>query len=206
MGKDNNTFNIAVLVSGRGTNLQSIIDATLSGQINANVKMVISNNPSAYALERAYRHGIPTQIIERKNFKSKKIFEEAICKVLADNKIELVCLAGFMCIIGKTLLGTYSNRIINIHPSLLPSFPGVDAQNQAFDFGVKVTGCTVHFIDEKVDHGPIIYQAAVEVKEDDTIESLRERILKEEHRIYPEVIQLIAQKKVKIEGRKVKIL
>ena len=118
----------------------------------------------------------------------------------------MVCLAGFMCIVGKNILETYPNKIINIHPSLLPSFPGADAQKQAFEFGSKVTGCTVHFVDEKVDHGPIICQSTVEVKEDDTIELLKERILKEEHRIYPEAIQLIAEKKIKIEGRRVKIL
>jgi len=194
---------LGVLVSGSGTNLQAIIDASESGKIDARVAVVISDVPSARALERARKHDTAAVAIERKDFDSKKSFEERIVTTLKEHGCELVCLAGFMRIIGETLLGSYPDRIINIHPALLPSFPGLDAQKQAFDYGVKVSGATVHFVDDKTDHGPIICQKAVEVKEDDTAEALKERILEQEHRIYPAAIQLIAEGRVSIEGRRV---
>jgi phosphoribosylglycinamide formyltransferase-1 len=196
---------LGVLVSGSGTNLQAIIDASESGGIDAEVKVVISDVPSAKALDRARKHKIPAVAVERKNFESKKAFETEIVKSLRDHGTELVCLAGFMRIIGDTLLGSFQNRIINIHPALLPSFPGLDGQEQAFDWGVKVSGATVHFVDEKTDHGPIICQTAVEVFEDDTVETLKARILEQEHIIYPKAIQLIAEGRVSIEGRCVHI-
>ena len=197
---------IGVLVSGSGTNLQSIIDNCESGRIDATVEVVISDAPKAFAIERAKKHQIDTVIIERGKFKNRKTFEERIVSELKAHNVDLVCLAGFMRIIGKTLLGGFPGEIINIHPALLPSFPGLNGQKQAFDYGVKITGCTVHFVDDKVDHGPIICQSSVPVKEDDSAESLKERILTEEHKIYPQAIQLYAEKRLKIENRRVYIL
>ena len=201
----NQKLPLGVLVSGSGTNLQAIIDASESGRIDAEVKVVISDVPEARALERARKHNIPAVAIERKGFENKKAFESEIVKALGEHGAELVCLAGFMRIIGDTLLSAFSNRIINIHPALLPSFPGLDGQKQAFDYGVKVSGATVHFVDEKTDHGPIICQTAVEVFEDDTLEALKARILEQEHIIYPKAIQLIAEERVAIEGRRILI-
>lgn len=198
-------FPIGVLASGSGTNLQSIIDASESGRINAEVKIVISDTPGAKALERAKKHWIPALLVQRGDFKSKLDFEQRIVSLLAEHGVSLVCLAGYMRIVGKTLLDAFSMKIVNIHPALLPSFPGLDGQRQALDYGVKIAGCTVHFVDELTDHGPIIAQAAVEVKEDDTVDSLRERIIKEEHRIYPEAIGLYADGRLTVEGRRVRI-
>ena len=196
---------LGVLASGGGTNLQAIIDACEARSIGAEIVCVISDKPGAGAIERARRHGLTSRVIERASFGSKSAFEEAIVAELTACKAELVCLAGFMRIVGKTLLGAFPDRIVNIHPALLPAFPGLDGQRQALDYGVKIAGCTVHFVDEKTDHGPIIAQAAVEVREDDTVETLKERILAEEHRIYPRAIGLIADGRVKVEGRRVKI-
>ena len=196
---------LGVLASGGGSNLQAIIDACESGCIGATVSCVISDVPGAPALERAKKHRIPARTIERSGFESRQAFEGAIVAALNDHGAQLVCLAGFMRIIGKTLLGHFRDRIINIHPALLPSFPGLDGQGQAFEYGVKIAGCTVHFVDEMTDHGPIICQAAVEVQEDDTLDALKKRILAEEHRIYPRAIGLIAEGRVKVEGRRVRI-
>lgn len=196
---------IGVLASGSGTNLQSIIDASESGRINAEVKVVISDAPDARALGRAKKHGIPAFVVQRSEFKSKQDFEQRIVSLLTEHGVSLVCLAGYMRIVGKTVLDAFSMRIVNIHPALLPSFPGLDGQRQALDYGVKVAGCTVHFVDELTDHGPIIMQAVVEVKEGDTVDALRERILKEEHRIYPEAIGLYAEGMLTVEGRRVRI-
>jgi len=196
---------LGVLASGNGSNLQAVIDSCEAGRIKACVACVISDDARARALERAEAHGIPAIAIERSTFDSKKEFEESISAKLDEHGVELVCLAGFMRIVGKTLLSRFENRIINIHPALLPSFLGLEGQRQAFEYGVKVAGCTVHFVDEKTDHGPIICQAAVEVKEDDTLESLKERILEKEHVIYPRAIGLIAEGRLTIEGRRVKI-
>ncbi|MFH0799259.1 MAG: phosphoribosylglycinamide formyltransferase [Pseudomonadota bacterium] len=194
-----------MLVSGNGTNLQAIIDAAETGRIDAEVSAVVSDQAGAPALERARRHKIASAVIERSRFESRDAFEEAIAAEFKGHGVELVCLAGFMRILGGRLLKEFPGSIINIHPALLPSFGGLDAQRQAFEYGAKLSGCTVHFVDEKIDHGPIIMQAAVEVREGDTVEALKERILKEEHRIYPQAIQLIAEKRVAIEGRRVKI-
>jgi phosphoribosylglycinamide formyltransferase-1 len=196
---------LGVLVSGGGTNLQAIIDSCEAGKIAAEVRVVISDVPSARALERAKKGRIPALALERKDFDSKASFESEIIKVLRDHGVELVCLAGFMRILCDALLGAFPNRIINIHPALLPSFPGLEAQRQAFDYGVKVSGATVHFVDDQTDHGPIICQTAVEVREDDTAETLQARILEQEHIIYPRAIQLIAEGRVSIEGRRVHI-
>jgi len=199
------SLDIGVLASGSGTNLQAIIDAAESGRVHARVRCVISDVPGAQALERAKRHGICAEAVERKDFESKADFEERIVEMLIEHGVKLVCLAGYMRIVGRTVLQAFPDRIINIHPALLPSFPGLEGQRQALDYGVKVAGCTVHFVDEKTDHGPIIRQAAVEVREDDTVETLKARILEQEHRIYPEAIELIAQGKLTLEGRRVRI-
>ncbi|MHA2609354.1 MAG: phosphoribosylglycinamide formyltransferase [bacterium JZ-2024 1] len=192
---------IGVLVSGRGTNLQAIIDACEDGRIPGKVVLVLSNNPEAYALTRAEKHRIPAFVI----MDNSPDFEERLIQKLKEYQVDLVCLAGFMKILSGEFLAHFPHRVLNIHPALLPAFRGLEAQRRAWEHGVKIAGCTVHFVDEKMDHGPIILQAAVPVLEKDTPESLAERILKEEHRIYPEAIRLFAEGRLKIEGRKVRI-
>jgi len=196
---------LGVLISGNGSNLQSIIDHVEKGKLKAVIKIVISNNPDAFGIQRARKHGIKTEILKQKDFKSKEDLDQNIIKILQENSVDLVVLAGFMRIISNALLKAFPHRIMNIHPALLPAFPGLHAQKQAFDYGVKLTGCTVHFVDEGVDTGPIIIQAVVPVYDDDTQETLTERILKEEHKIYPQAIQLFADGKLQIQGRKVLI-
>ncbi|OGC12995.1 phosphoribosylglycinamide formyltransferase [candidate division WOR-1 bacterium RIFCSPHIGHO2_02_FULL_53_26] len=198
-------LNLGVLISGRGSNLQAIIDACEGGKIPAKVVVVISNDPAAGGLERAKKHNIPTAIFEPNNFKDKNTYELEIVKELKKHDVGLVCLAGYMRIVGPVLLEHYRGRMINIHPSLLPSFSGLHAQKQALDHGVTVTGATVHFVDDGCDTGPIIVQSAVPVKENDTEETLSERILQQEHHIYPIAIEFIAKDKLVIEGRKVKL-
>lgn len=196
---------LAVLVSGRGSNLQAIIDSIESGVLKgkAKVEVVISNKPDAYALERAKKHNIATAVFEPKKFKDKNTYELEIIKVLKEHKVDLVCLAGYMRIVGPVLLEHYFGKMINIHPSLLPSFPGLDVQKAALDHGVTITGATVHYVDEGCDTGPIIIQSAVPVKEKDTVATLSARILEQEHVIYPQAIRLIAEDKLIIEGRRV---
>lgn len=198
---------IGVLASGRGSNLQAIIDHIKSGKLNACIGCVISDNPSAIALDKARTENIPAYYIYPGNYKTRLSREQEIeyIKCLKESKVELVCLAGFMRILHSDFLQAFKGRIINIHPALLPSFPGLHAQRQAFDYGVKVSGATVHFVNEGVDTGPIIIQRAVEVREDDTPESLDKRILEVEEQIYSEAIQLFAEKRLEIEGRRVKI-
>ncbi len=198
--------NIAVLVSGRGSNLQAIIDAIESGYLKARIGAVISDVGDAYALERANKHSIESVFINPKDFASKELYEKEVLKALKNHNTELILLAGYMRVLGKTLLYHYRNRILNIHPALLPAFPGLHAQKQAFDHGVKVAGCTVHFVDEALDGGPIILQRCVEVKEDDTAETLSDRILEQEHKIYPEAVKLFVENRLIIEGRKVRII
>ena len=197
---------IAVLVSGRGSNLQAIIDSIENGYLQAHISLVISDIGEAYALERARKHGIKAIHIDPGRFGLKESYEAEVLRVLDFHNIELVLLGGYMKILGKTLLTAYKNRILNIHPALLPAFPGLHAQEQAFKHGVKVAGCTVHFVDEELDGGPIILQKCVEVKEDDTPHTLAERILEQEHKIYPEAVKLFVENKLRIEGRKVKII
>lgn len=198
--------NIAVLVSGRGSNLQAIIDSIESGYLQARISIVISDVEGAYALERARKHGIEAVFINPKNFASKELYEEEVLRTLREHGSELVLLAGYMRILGKTLLSAFRNRILNIHPALLPAFPGLHAQRQAFDYGVKAAGCTVHFVDETLDCGPIILQRCVEVREDDTADTLADRILEQEHKIYPEAVRLFVENRLRIEGRKVRII
>ena len=199
-------INLAVLASGNGSNLQSIIDACKTGQISATVKVVISDKQNAFALERAKKENIEAVFINPKDFPNKNTYELELLKILKKHNIDLVCLAGYMRFVGEVLLENYSGKIINIHPALLPAFPGLHAQKQAFDYGVKVAGATVHFVDDGCDTGPIILQATVPVLENDTEETLSARILKEEHKIYSEAIKLFALGKLKIEGRRVRIL
>lgn len=196
---------IAILVSGSGTNLQAIIAAIEAGKLDAEIKVVISNNPSAFALERCKKHNIKTVIHNHKDFPSKEAFEAAIIKTLTENNVELICLAGFMRVLSPQFVKKFSGRVMNIHPALLPSFPGLHGQKQAVEYGVKISGCTVHFVNEGVDAGPIILQTAVPVMQNDTEETLAKRILKEEHRIYSEAIQLFAEGRLKIIGRRVLI-
>ena len=199
-------MNIAVLVSGRGSNLQAIIDNIENGYLKAQISIVISDVENAYALDRAKKHEIEAIFIDPHKFTSKELFEKEIVRILNEHCVELILLAGFMRILGKTLLSAYENRIFNIHPALLPAFPGLHAQNQAFDHGVRVAGCTVHFVDETLDNGPIVLQKCVEVREDDTEVTLAERILLQEHKIYSEAVKLFIEKKLHIEGRKVRII
>lgn len=194
---------IGVLVSGRGSNLQAIIDGIENGKIEAEIGLVVSDNPQAYALERCKRHGINFEILERKNFPSKKEFEERLAELLKDKGVQLVILAGFMRILSKNFLRHFPNRVVNIHPSLIPAFQGLHAQRQALEFGAKLSGCTVHIVDESIDGGPVIVQAVVPVLPEDTEESLSERILRFEHRILPQTVQWFAEGRVKVEGRKV---
>jgi len=196
---------LGVLISGNGSNLQSIIDHIEKGSLKAVIKIVISNNPDALGLKRAETHGIPCVVLKNRDFKSKEDFDLKLIKTLKDNGVDLVVLAGFMRIISPAFLKAFTHKIMNIHPALLPSFPGLHGQKQAVDYGVKFSGCTVHFVDEGVDTGPVIIQSAVPVLDDDTEESLAARILKEEHKIYPRAIQLFADGKIEIKGRKVYI-
>ena len=194
---------IGVVVSGRGSNLQSIIDHIAEGKLNVEIAVVVSDHREAFALERAAKAGIPTAVVERKGCKDKAEFEDKIDAALRDKGAEVVVLAGFMRILTGHFISSWENKIINIHPALLPSFKGVDAQGQAVDYGVKIAGCTVHFVDEGTDTGPIILQKAVPVFDDDTEETLAARILIEEHKALPEAIQLWADGKLTIKGRKV---
>ena len=194
---------IGVVVSGRGSNLQSIIDHIAEGKLNVEIAVVVSDHKEAFALERAAKAGIPTAIVERKGCKDKAEFEDKIDAALREAGAEAVVLAGFMRILTGHFISRWEHKIINIHPALLPSFKGLDAQGQAVDYGVKVAGCTVHFVDEGTDTGPIILQKVVPVLDDDTEETLAARILVEEHKALPEAIQLWADGKLTIKGRKV---
>ena len=197
---------IGVLASGRGSTLQAIIDACKSGKVPAEVKVVISDRREAYALKRAEMHKIPHYFVDIKKFKNKTHYEEEILKLLRKHDVQLVCLIKYMRLVGEVLLEAYPMRIMNIHPSLLPAFPGLDAQRQAIEYGVKVSGCTIYFIDEGLDTGPIILQSAVPVFENDTEETLSKRISKQGHVLYPKAIELFAEGKLKVEGHRVKIL
>jgi len=198
-------INLGVLVSGNGSNLQSIIDHIERSELDADIKIVISNNASAFALERAKKNHIPFIVIEHAEFPDRDQFDQKMVDILRFHSVDLVILAGFMRIISPFFLRAYPQRILNIHPALLPAFPGLHGQKKALDYGVKFSGCTVHFVDEGMDTGPIIIQAVVPVYEGDTEDSLSQRILREEHRIYPLAIQLYAEDRLTIIGRKVQI-
>jgi phosphoribosylglycinamide formyltransferase-1 len=196
---------MAVLVSGSGSNLQAIIEAVEAGRITGEIDLVVSNRPDAYGLVRAQKHGIRTLVIEHRSFAARRDFDYELARVLEEAGVELVVLAGFMRVLGAEFLSRFPDRVINIHPALLPAFPGTHGQGDAFDYGVKLAGCTVHFVDEKVDHGPIIIQAAVPVLDSDDRDALAARILKCEHRIFPRALALYCAGRLKIEGRRVKI-
>lgn len=195
---------LAVLVSGRGSNLEAILQGCESGEIPAEVGIVVSDNPAAGALVKAARHGVASKVIERAGFSQRGEFEAALATACLDSRADLICLAGFMRLLGADFLDRFPGRVINIHPSLLPSFPGLHAQRQALEYGVKLSGCTVHFVTPEMDAGPIIVQRAVPVLEGDDEESLSERILVQEHQLYKEAIRLVASGRVKIEGRQVR--
>ena len=194
---------IGVLISGGGTNLQSIIDAIEAKRLDAKIQVVLSNRADAYGLVRAKVHGIPTQVLDHKAFRSREAFDQAVVDILRAHEVELAVLAGFMRLLSPVFVRAYSNRIMNIHPALLPSFPGLHVQKQAVEHGVRFSGCTVHFVNEQCDEGPIIIQAVVPVFPDDTEGSLAARILEQEHRIYPRAIQLYSEGRLRIEGRRV---
>lgn len=197
---------LGVLVSGRGSNLQAILDAIQAGRLPlAKVGVVISDNPEAKALLRVRGMGIPTVVLERKAFADRTAYETALADELERHQVDLVVLAGFMRILSACFIQRFPGAIVNIHPSLLPAFPGLDAQGQALRYGVKVAGCTVHFVDEGMDSGPIILQEAVPVELGDTTQTLADRILHVEHRLYPRAIALFCEERLEIEGRQVHI-
>ncbi|CUS33485.1 phosphoribosylglycinamide formyltransferase [Candidatus Nitrospira nitrificans] len=200
---------VAVLASGRGSNLQSVIDAIEAGQVQARIVAVISNKKDAVALERARKHRLADIFVDPKPFAgrpdSREAYDRSLLEILQQHDVELVLLAGYMKIVTAVLVNAYANRMMNIHPSLLPSFPGLDVQKKAIDWGCKLAGCTVHFVTEGVDEGPIIIQAAVPVLDDDTPETLAARILMQEHKIYPRAVQLFAERRLRVDGRRVLI-
>jgi len=197
---------IGILVSGRGSNLQAIIDNIEKGVLSAEIAVVISDLADAYALERARNYNIPGVHISAKAYKSRRDeYDAHLVRELQNHEVELVCLAGFMRMITPTLIKAYPNRILNIHPALLPSFPGLHVQKAALEHGVKFSGCTVHFVDEGMDTGPIIIQAVVPVLDDDTEDSLSKRILLQEHKIYSRAIQLYAEDRLRLEGKRVAV-
>jgi phosphoribosylglycinamide formyltransferase 1 len=196
---------IGVLISGSGTNLQSIIDAIEAKKLDAKIEVVLSNKADAYGLARAQNHGIRTEILDHKAFGSREAYDQAVVDLLRARGVELVVLAGFMRLLSPVFVKAYSNRIMNIHPALLPSFPGLHVQKKALDHGVRFSGCTVHFVNEECDEGPIIIQAVVPVYPDDSEEQLAARILKQEHRIYPRAIQLYAEGRLHVVGRRVSV-
>ena len=198
-------MNIAVFASGRGSNFAAIIRAAKKGIFKGTIALLVCDQPKAGAIAKAKRAGIKTALIKREDFTSKKDFEAQILKNLREEKIDLIAMAGFMRMLSPEFVQAYAGRIINIHPALLPSFKGSEGIKDAFAYGIKVTGVTVHFVDEKMDHGPIILQAQVLIEEDDTLESLETKIHKLEHKIYPEAIRLYTEGKLRIEARKVKI-
>jgi phosphoribosylglycinamide formyltransferase-1 len=196
---------ISVLASGRGSNFQSIIDAINNKRLSAEIAILVTDNPSAFAIERAKRYGIECLVLDPKEFESRDEYYTRISQELTKRNTGLVVLAGFMRIVGKPLIDAFPHKIMNIHPALLPAFPGLHGQKQALEYGVKISGCTVHFVDEGMDTGPVIIQAAVPVYQDDAEETLSERILYLEHQIYPEAIRLFSEGRLEVEGRTVKI-
>jgi phosphoribosylglycinamide formyltransferase-1 len=185
---------LGVLISGRGSNLQAILDGVREGKLSARVGVVISNVPGAPGLERARKAGVPAEVLPHKDFPSRERYDEALAERLRAHGVDLVCLAGFMRLLSPDFVRAFRGRILNVHPSLLPAFPGLHAQRQALEYGVKVTGATVHIVDEELDHGPILLQSAVPVLDGDDEESLSARILEQEHRIYPEAIALMLER------------
>jgi phosphoribosylglycinamide formyltransferase-1 len=200
---ENPTVKLGVLISGTGTNLQAIIDAILRGDLKAEIRIVISNRADAQGLERARRHGIDTMVVDNRKFRSREDFDRAVLAALRDRSVELVALAGFMRLLSPVMIDAFPGRIMNIHNSLLPSFPGIHGPKDAIEYGVKIAGCTVFFVTPGVDAGPVIVQAAVPVLPDDDEHRLAARILQQEHRIFPYAISLFQQGRLEIQGRHV---
>jgi len=198
-----NIFKLAVLVSGRGSNLQAIIDSIDREELDAHLSIVISNTKDAMALKRAEKHGIKTIFIDPSTYLNSKEYDKALLLKLKEFSIDLICLAGYMRILGEEVIQTFEKKIINMHPSLLPAFPGLNAQKQAINHGVKFSGCTVHFVDSGVDSGPIILQSVVPVYDNDDEKSLSKRILEQEHYLYPKAIKMIQENKIRLNGRTV---
>jgi phosphoribosylglycinamide formyltransferase-1 len=196
------TPRLAILISGRGSNLQAIIDAVREGRLRAEIAIVVSNVADAPGLARATAAGIATRVLPHREYDSRARYDQAVVDVLREHGVTLVCLAGFMRLLSPTFLDAFPNRVVNIHPSLLPAFPGVDAPRQAWTHGVKITGVTVHLVDAALDAGPIVMQRAVAVHDDDTAETLADRILEEEHRMYPAAIQQVLDGRWRVEGRR----
>ncbi len=196
---------LGVLISGGGSNLQSIIDHIESGRLRAEIKIVISNDAGAFGLARAQKAGIPVAALNHKDYKSREDFDRELIRILQEARVDLIVLAGFMRILTSSFLQAFPEKIVNIHPALLPAFPGTHVQQKALDYGVKFSGCTVHFVDEGVDTGPIIIQAVVPVHPGDSADDLAARILKEEHKIYPQAIRYFAEGRITKKGRHVVI-
>lgn len=194
---------IGVMISGSGSNLQAILEACVAGRIDGQVAVVLSDRADAYGLVRARTAGVEAIFVDPAAYTSKKAYNEALRDLLVERQVDLLCLAGYLRIVREPLLSAFAGRMMNIHPSLLPAFKGLDAQQQALEYGVRVTGCTVHFVWPGLDDGPVILQAAVPVFGEDTVATLRERILEQEHRLYPEAIQLFARGRLQVDGRRV---
>lgn len=199
------SLRIGVLISGSGTNLQAIIDACLDGRIDGEVAVVVSSHEHAFGLERARKAQIPAVYIDRTKYDHFSAYNHAVRKTLTDHGVNVVAMAGYMRLLGREVLGAFPERVINIHPALLPAFAGASGIRDAFEYGVKVTGVTAHLADEEFDRGPIIAQEAVPIAEDDTLETLEAKIHEVEHRLYPAVLQLFAEERVHVEGRIVHI-
>src|SRR5882724_2170830 len=194
---------IGVLLSGRGSNFVALAESVSAGRIpNAEIAIVVSNREGAPGIDKAKERGIPTRVIPSKGLE-RETYDRQVVAVLREQKVDLICVAGYMRLLSPCFVASFPNRILNIHPSLLPSFPGLESQRQALEYGVKFAGCTVHFVDENLDAGPIVLQAAVPVRDDDTEETLSSRILAEEHRIYTEAVRIVLEGKYKIVGRRV---
>src|SRR6266576_377152 len=194
---------IGVLLSGRGSNFQALAESVAAGRIpNAEIAIVVSNREGAPGIQRAEARGIKTRVIPSKGLE-REVYDRQVAAVLDEHQVDLICLAGYMRLLSPFFVAKFPNRILNIHPSLLPSFPGLESQRQALEYGVKVAGCTVHFVDENLDAGPIVIQAVVAVEDHDTEESLSARILKEEHRVYSEAVKIVLEEKYKMVGRRV---
>lgn len=199
------TKRIGVLLSGRGSNFEALADSVAAGRIpNAEIAIVVSNRESAQGVAKARERDIPAQVIPSTGLQ-REAYDELVVAALREKKVDLVCLAGYMRLLSPYFVAAFPNRILNIHPSLLPAFPGLEAQRQALEHGVKFTGCSVHFVDENLDAGPIVVQAVVPIKDCDTVESLSERVLREEHRIYSEAVRIVLEGSYRIEGRRVLI-
>jgi phosphoribosylglycinamide formyltransferase 1 len=199
------TKRIGVLLSGRGSNFEALAESIGAGRIpGAEIALVVSNREGAPGIQKARARGIPTRVIPSKELE-REAYDRQVAAALQEAKVDLVCLAGYMRLLSPYFIAAFPQRILNIHPSLLPAFPGLEAQRQALEHGAKFTGCTVHFVDENLDAGPIVLQSAVAIRDDDTVESLSERILREEHRIYTEAVRIVLEGRFRIEGRRVLI-